>query len=96
MAKPKQRTQYAFRRDLAVPGRVAMDDDPDELTARAINAQPWQPPPGMVKLRCQACHYWFSARDPETSHCPECLAILRRRHKPPLRARNRNQTKGID
>ena len=24
----------------------------DEANARAVNAQPWEPPPGMVKRRC--------------------------------------------
>jgi hypothetical protein len=27
----------------------------DDATTRAINAEPWQPLPGMVKLRCGDC-----------------------------------------
>ena len=40
-----------------------------DAEARAINAQPWEPLPGMVKLRCSACHYWFAARSPDTERC---------------------------
>jgi hypothetical protein len=43
-----------------------------------MNAQPWQPLPGMVKKRCTGCHYWFAARDPATERCPDCLATERR------------------
>ena len=43
----------------------------DEV-AREINAEPWEPPPGMVKLRCAACRYWFAAADPQAAHCPDC------------------------
>jgi hypothetical protein len=48
--------------------------------ARRINAEPWEPLPGMVKLRCIECHYWFAAREPATDRCPDC-AILQRRHQ---------------
>jgi hypothetical protein len=40
--------------------------------ARAINAEPWQPMPGMVKCRCADCRYWFAARSPDTERCPDC------------------------
>ena len=33
----------------------------DEATSRAVNAEPWQPPPGMVKRQCSDCHYFFAA-----------------------------------
>jgi len=45
-----------------------------ELESRAINAEPWQPLPGMVKRRCDWCLYWFAA--PPKSHeprCPDCV-----------------------
>ena len=29
----------------------------DEANARAVNAQPWDPPPGMVKRQCSWCRY---------------------------------------
>ena len=48
------------------------DEEPD---ARAINAQPWEPPPGMIKRRCSACRYFFAA--PITSPaalCPDCAS----------------------
>ena len=47
----------------------------NEVTARAINAEPWEPLPGMVKRRCEDCGYWFAVR-PERSAacCPDCQA----------------------
>jgi hypothetical protein len=27
----------------------------------AINAEPWEPLPDMVKMRCSQCRYWFAA-----------------------------------
>jgi hypothetical protein len=50
-----------------------------EAQARIINAQPWEPLPGMVKRRCSRCSYWFATRDPATERCPDCLATERRR-----------------
>jgi hypothetical protein len=50
-----------------------------DAAARAINAEPWEPPPGMVKLRCADCHYWFAARDVSAERCADCCAILQRR-----------------
>ncbi len=51
-----------------------------EAEARAVNAEPWEPPPGMVKLRCPRCFYFFAA--PVTADanaiCPDCLAEGRR------------------
>ena len=35
-----------------------MEDE--EADARAINAQPWEPPPGMVKRQCPHCRYFFA------------------------------------
>ena len=33
----------------------------NEATTRAINAEPWEPMPGMVKRQCPECRYWFAA-----------------------------------
>jgi hypothetical protein len=44
-----------------------------EQEARAINAEPWEPMPGMVKRQCPWCRYFFAA--PAHSHeprCPDC------------------------
>ena len=46
---------------------------------RRNNAQPWQPLPGMVKLRCIECHYWFAARSPDIERCPDCELRHQRR-----------------
>ena len=32
----------------------------DEATSRAVNAQPWEPLPGMAKKRCSQCRYSFA------------------------------------
>ena len=49
----------------------------DEANARAVNAQPWEPPPGMVKRQCPECRYWFAA--PATAEravrCPDCAGL---------------------
>jgi hypothetical protein len=47
-------------------------------TARQINEQPWEPLPGMSKLRCTDCRYWFAAPDPQTKRCVDCELALRR------------------
>jgi hypothetical protein len=33
----------------------------EEADARAVNAEPWEPPPGMVKQQCRECRYFFAA-----------------------------------
>jgi hypothetical protein len=52
------------------------DEEPD---ARAVNAEPWEPMPGMVKLRCSACSYWFAAPAADTERCPDCVIREQRR-----------------
>jgi hypothetical protein len=50
----------------------------DEATSRAVNAEPWEPPPGMVKKRCSWCRYWFAVPVDEaeaTSRCPDCVSF---------------------
>ena len=49
-----------------------------EALARAVNAEPWEPLPGMVKKRCSRCHYWFAvliAEAEATSRCPDCAGL---------------------
>jgi hypothetical protein len=47
--------------------------------AHAVNEEPWDAPPGMSKLRCEDCRYWFAAPDAGVKRCPDCaLALLRR------------------
>jgi hypothetical protein len=46
-----------------------------EAKARAINAEPWEPLPGMVKRQCPQCRCWFVVLVTEveaTSRCPDC------------------------
>jgi hypothetical protein len=50
----------------------------EEASARRINAQPWEPLPGMVKRRCGRCRYWFAAKDVGADRCPDCEIRLRR------------------
>ena len=47
-------------------------------TARRINAEPWEPLPGMEKRLCPACRYWFAAA-PATAEprCPDCVRPTR-------------------
>jgi hypothetical protein len=49
----------------------------EEAEARAFNAQPWEPPPGMVKRQCPECRYFFAApitsEDGKALPCPARL-----------------------
>ena len=37
------------------------------------NDQPWEPPPGMVKRRCDRCNLWFATpRYAQRSQCLDC------------------------
>ena len=48
----------------------------DEATSRAVNAQPWEPPPGMLKRQCPWCRYFFAAPpDAAEPRCPDCVAL---------------------
>ena len=50
-----------------------------EAAARAINAQPWEPMPGMVKRQCPKCRYFFAAPpDAEDLRCLDCVGAARR------------------
>jgi hypothetical protein len=48
----------------------------DETSSRAINAAPWEPLPGMIKVRCGWCRYYFAADPAGTEpRCPDCVAF---------------------
>jgi hypothetical protein len=49
---------------------------PSRVAAKRVNEQPWDPPPGMTKLRCQRCEFWFSAPRAQQRHCPDCKVEL--------------------
>ena len=51
----------------------------EDAVARQVNAAPWKPLPGMVKLRCQVCSYWFAAPAVGVETCPDCAIRLRKR-----------------
>jgi hypothetical protein len=55
----------------------------NEAVARAINAEPWEPLPGMVKRQCPRCRYFFAAV-PSSEHpvCEDCGASRRPRRRP--------------
>jgi hypothetical protein len=45
----------------------------EEAAARAINAEPWEPLPGMTKAQCPKCCYFFAAPIASTTLlCPDC------------------------
>jgi hypothetical protein len=51
-----------------------------EAEARAVNAEPWEPLPGMVKRRCLRCRYLFAVKAEETGEtatCPDCAPSQR-------------------
>ena len=51
----------------------------EEAAALAVNRQPWDPLPGMRKILCVECDYYFAARS-ATDTCPECVPKVQRRH----------------
>jgi hypothetical protein len=44
----------------------------EEVAARAINAEPWDPLPGMTKVQCPECRYFFAAA---ALFCPDCAGV---------------------
>ena len=47
-----------------------------EAAARAVNAEAWEPPPGMVRRQCPHCRYFFaSPPDAEELRCPDCASF---------------------
>lgn len=43
-------------------------------SARAVNEEPWQPLPGMVKRRCDECFFLFATPEAaQKGQCPDCL-----------------------
>jgi hypothetical protein len=58
--------------------RLRPEPEDAETLARAINAEPWEPLPGMVKKRCSQCRYLFAVLTAEveaTSRCPDCAGL---------------------
>jgi hypothetical protein len=54
-----------------------------EAAARTVNAEPWEPMPGMVKRQCPECRYLFAApADTEEPRCPDCVGNLPRGRRP--------------
>ena len=51
----------------------------EEAQVRAVNAEPWEPLPGMVKLRCEDCRYWFASHG--AAVCPDCARFGTRPHR---------------
>jgi hypothetical protein len=49
---------------------------PNVLRARAVNAEPWEPPPGMVKLQCPECQYFFAAYPPDPGVVTVCFDCI--------------------
>jgi hypothetical protein len=58
----------------------------EEAAARQVNAEPWEPMPGMVKRQCPECRYWFAApanRAALEPRCPDCVEKLSRGRRRP-------------
>jgi hypothetical protein len=50
-----------------------------EAAARPVNAEPWEPMPGMVKRQCPECRFLFAARaSGQEPRCPDCVDKLPR------------------
>jgi len=47
-----------------------------EATARAINAEPWEPLAGLVKRLCPQCRYFFASPvDSPERRCANCASL---------------------
>jgi hypothetical protein len=60
-----------------LPAELVLQDEPtgEEASARAINAEPWEPLPGMIKQQCPECRYFFAAPvAAPTLLCPDCAS----------------------
>jgi hypothetical protein len=61
--------------------------DEAEAEARAINAEPWEPMPGMMKRLCPQCRYFFASPVESTERrCANCVSLgtgRSRAHAPP-------------
>jgi hypothetical protein len=50
-----------------------------EAAARAANAEPWEPMPGMAKRQCPECRYFFAASaSSQELRCQDCVDKLSR------------------
>ena len=67
--------------------RRARGETDEEQAARAVNAEPWEPLPGMVKLQCEECRYFFAAADEQLRYCPDCTMRVRDKERREAQAR---------
>ena len=69
--RKKTLTNKKRAEELVLRGRLSSE----EAAARAANAEPWEPMPGMVKRQCPRCRYLFAAAvDREELRCADCVA----------------------
>jgi hypothetical protein len=56
-----------------------------EAAARAVNAEPWEPPPGMVRRQCPWCRHFFAApASSQELRCQDCVDKLPRGPRRPV------------
>jgi hypothetical protein len=75
-AAGKRRSKLKLKVNSTVGPMKRYTPNHQNSAAHAINNQPWEPLPGMVKCRCQRCRFWFAAPHPETPYCPDCAIAL--------------------
>ena len=50
-----------------------------EAAVRVVNAEPWEPLPGMVKRECPECRYFFAVpASSQELRCQDCVDKLPR------------------
>jgi hypothetical protein len=73
LPQPGQQAPLAHIRTKEPRGRSRMNQEPDEATTREINAQSWEPLPGMIKRQCPECQYWFATwPGTKEKRCKDC------------------------
>ena len=43
------------------------------VNPRVINNEDWKPLPGMTKLKCSICLFWFASYRADAARCPDCV-----------------------
>ena len=83
LAEPHQKDR------LPEPGKPApaqfwacLEPQDAETLARAVNAEPWEPMPGMVKRRCLSCRYLCAVADAGAA-VQQFDDLIRQKERPP-------------
>lgn len=75
-AKPKAQRPKARQKARKAKRKSKVRARP--LSDREINALPWEPLPGMHRVQCAECRFFYADANPQGRLCPDCDILLRR------------------